>query len=438
MATVAWGIGCLVAIAIAGAVATYDPVLGLVVPVAVAALVVLMRRIEFAAVLVIACAPFDRYLNTYVSSIAFKTVGVILLVSFVFNRFGARPLKRQPVTVAIGVFLGLMLLAALVHPNGALGLQVVQRYLSFGLTAIALVSVLQRELAPKVAVATYTYACTVGSGFALFNFLSGGSLRASGPILDPNDLAYVLVAAIPFAVWLSSQRFRAFHLLCALSLACAAAATLSRGGAIAAVAMLALALWRGHIPTKAIVGTLVAIVVAAPIVAGLEAGILNTALSQKQYIAQTNIDTRALRWHAALVMTQDQPLFGEGPGGFRQNYLVVSDHAEPADPVPVSHEMYLEVSSELGIPALIAFLSIIGLAFRSAGAARALSRGSDRSLASATSISLVGICVASAFLTEQYYLTLWFVLALSGGLLGRAQAARRSNGQRSPEAALVA
>jgi hypothetical protein len=100
--------------------------------------------------------------------------------------------------------------------------------------------------------------------------------------------------------------------------------------------------------------------------------------------------------------------------------------------------MYLEVSSELGIPALIAFLSIIGLAFRSAGAARALSRGSDRSLASATSISLVGICVASAFLTEQYYLTLWFVLALSGGLLGRAQAARRSNGQRSPEGALVA
>jgi hypothetical protein len=46
--------------------------------------------------------------------------------------------------------------------------------------------------------------------------------------------------------------------------------------------------------------------------------------------------------------------------------------------------------------------------------------------------------VASAFLTEQYYLTLWFVLALSGGLLGRAQVARRSNSQPALEAALVA
>ncbi len=406
------------------ALAVYQPVLALLIPAGLIAVVVLVRRLDLAAMLVIGCAPFDRYLNLYINSSAFKAVGVLLLVSFVFNRFRGPTAKRQPLSIAIIVFLCLMLTSAAVHPNGALGLQVVQRYLSFGLTALVLISVLQRELKPRIAVATYTYAATVGSVFALYNFLSGGSLRASGPILDPNDLAYVLVAAIPFALWLGGRRFLLFHVLCAFSLAAAAAATLSRGAAIAAVAMLAVALWRGHIPAGAIVGSLLAIVVAVPIVTTFYSSILDTAVQQKQYIAGYNVDTRAMRWQGALDMTWQNPILGVGPAGFRENYLRVSDHAEPAEPTPVSHEMFLEVSSELGVPALAVFVTMIGLAWRAGNRARLSSAGADSSLASATQISLVGTITASLFLTEQYYLTLWFVLALSAALWGRVQAAQ--------------
>jgi len=398
------------------------PLIAVGLPVAIALLIVLLRRVDLAAVAVIASTPFDRYLKLYVDPNAFKAFGVLLLVSFAVSRMKASsPQRRQPLSVAVSVFLILMLAAAIAHPNGAQGLTTVQRYLSFGLTCLVLVFVLQRDLAPDIAVAAYVYACTAASCFALYNFISGGSTRASGPVDDPNDLAYMLAAAIPFALWLSARRGRLSHLLFALVLALGAAGTLSRGAAIAAVAMLVVAFWRGHIPTRALIGGAVASVLAGLLLVTLAHDVVQTALTQKAYIAAYNVDTRALRWHGAILMTEKHPILGVGPSGFRQNYLSVSDHAEPAEPTPVSHDMYLEVSSELGLPALAAFIAILGLAWAGAGRARQLTSGKDSSLASTAQIALLGVLTASIFLTEQYYLTLWFVLGLSAALLGRAQ-----------------
>lgn len=49
---------------------------------------------------------------------------------------------------------------------------------------------------------------TVAASGALWSFLIEGSPRATGPLEDPNDLAYVLVSAVPLllALWLRRPR----------------------------------------------------------------------------------------------------------------------------------------------------------------------------------------------------------------------------------------
>jgi O-antigen ligase len=115
-------------------------------------------------------------------------------------------------------------------------------------------------------------------------------------------------------------------------------------------------------------------------------------------------------------MTADNPVLGLGPAGFRENYAQYVDYrtTDPTHPIDVAHEMYLEVAAELGLPALVAFLAVIGFGF--AGAYRARSTGPDPGLAAGVLAAVVGTLVAAAFLTEQYYLPVWLLAALGAAL----------------------
>ena len=98
-------------------------------------------------------------------------------------------------------------------------------------------------------------------------------------------------------------------------------------------------------------------------------------------------------------MTLDSPALGLGPAGFRENYQRYQGGRDTTFiGGDVAHEMYLEVSSELGLPALVAFLALFVLAWR----------GSPHE----HKASMVAMVTAALFLTEQYFLPLWLVAGL--------------------------
>lgn len=193
-------------------------------------------------------------------------------------------------------------------------------------------------------------------------------------------------------------------------LAAGAAATFSRGGGLALALAAAWLVARRGVSLRAVAATVSGLAVIG-LGAGVFAGpVLDRALAEKTHIAATNVDTRELRWQAAARMLADNPVLGVGPGGFRSEYVAASRNAEIDEQSPVAHNIYLEIGAELGLPGLACFLGAVALAF--VATERVLRARGDRSML-AVQASLIAALVASTFLSEQYYLPIWSLVAVA-------------------------
>ncbi|ANZ41964.1 hypothetical protein BBK82_44560 [Lentzea guizhouensis] len=173
---------------------------------------------------------------------------------------------------------------------------------------------------------------------------------------------------------------------------------------------------------RAVVVTAAVTGVAALVFAQVAHAELARALQEKSHIAGTNADTRMLRWQAAARMLADSPVLGVGPGGFRQHYAAASHNAELDEQTPVAHNLFLEVAAELGLPGFLVLVAVIAVGF--VAAERALRLGADRRPVVAVQAALIAVLVASVFLSEQYYLPLWSLVAVAVALEQRARDGR--------------
>lgn len=382
--------------------------------VALAGGTLLVLRLEDAVLLLVAISPFEAYV-TSVSSASVKLVGLVVFAAWLLRLLLDRdraPL-RHPAVRAAGLLVVLALASAVRRTNGGVGVEVLFRYVSFAATLVVVVDLFRRVGRPWRLAKVFVGACALSSLAGLYSFAALHYDRAHGPLEDANDLAFFLVAALPFALALYAHTRKRRWALAAAILLAGTAATLSRGGVVAIVALVLWSLATGHLkPRVAFAG--VGIAVAGLVtVAALVPSLVTSALSQKTAVAAENVSTRELRWEAAANMAVDHPLLGLGPAGFRLNYARYSGHAEPGLRAPdVAHEMYLEVGAELGVPALLVFLTLLGTCFT---AARRAERR-DRLLATAVQGSLVAMAVAALFLTEQYFLPLWLVAGFGAAL----------------------
>jgi putative inorganic carbon (hco3(-)) transporter len=389
-------------------------VIGLV---ALAALGVMVARFEAAVIAYVAVAPFGDALKS-ASSISIKAVGAVLVLAWLVSLLRRhRPVPwRNPTLQAAGALALVLLAATVVHANGSAGLTVLGRYLSYlGILAI-LIDAIDGGLPVRRIAAVYLCSCTVAAGAGVVHFLVAGDGRASGPMADPNDFAFYLVAAVPFAMAFArrSRRLRYPCVAAAALLLLAIALTFSRGAILGVLAMVLLALLTRQLRVGA--------VVAAALLLGLGAGVLVTAdptlvrdsVAAKQHVAGQNVDDRLTTWTMAAEMTADSPLLGKGPAGFATNFdaYLGTRETDPAH-LDVAHQMYLDVASELGLAGLAAFLAVIvtGLA----GAWRAARQHGD-AVAAGVVTAFVGVLVAASFLSEQYYLPVWLLAALGAGL----------------------
>jgi len=76
----------------------------------------------------------------------------------------------------------------------------------------------------------------------------------------------------------------------------------------------------------------------------------------------------------------------------------------------VAHQMYLDVSAELGLLGLAAFLAFLWYGVR--GAFRARRSPDRRQVADGVLVGLAGTLVAACFLSEQFFLPIWLLGAL--------------------------
>jgi O-antigen ligase len=272
----------------------------------------------------------------------------------------------------------------------------------------------------------FLLSCTAAGAVAIIDYLADGG-RAAGPLADPNDLAFFMIAALPFA-WVAARRSALTTYAwaaCGAVLVVATFATLSRGALLGLAVMVVVALLLGAVRLRTMLGVGAVATVVLGVLWVSHADVVGRSIQEKQHVAATNIDLRVTTVTVAAEMTADSPLLGQGPGGFEASMsrFVPVDTAGVQQ--TVAHQMYLDVSAELGLLGLGAFLAVLVLGTRGALRARALP--DRRRLADAVLVALSGTLVSACFLSEQFFVPVWLLVALGialdptpGNRLGRS------------------
>ncbi len=399
----------------------------LVGPVLVAglALVVMLTRLEIALSVVVAASLFEDYLAV-VDPRATKVLAALAVGSWLVRRSRGR-LHRGPRTKALAAagVLAVALLASTAVNGAPDGGAVLVRWAGFLALLVVLVDTMRAgRLAPVTLARVYVGASAAAAlagilsyTLGLDRFTDGLDRRVAGPIGDPNDLAFFLLAALPLALVVRRPGWRpGVWDLATVLIAIALLGTFSRGALIGLVVMLVVAALARQISLQQLTGVLGSLLVLTALVVALFPDLVTESLTAKDAVADQNIAERLQLWEAAGEMTLDAPLLGHGPGSFgveHERWLEQLPVSATSD-LDVAHQTYLEVAAEVGVVGLAAFVALLVAGLR--GAWRAWRRDGSP-LASAVFSALVGTMTAAFFLSEQFFLPLWLLVALGAVLL---------------------
>lgn len=378
----------------------------------------MLIRLEWAALLVVGAAVFEDYLAV-ASPWAAKGLALVLVGSWVVRR-GWRRLHegtRSPVlTVALAFFVAI-LLATVVHNNGSVGMAVVGRYVGFLAVLAVLVDTMRGGLAPSRVARVYVASCAVAAVCGILTFAFALDRRVGGPVADPNDFAFFLVAAIPLAVALrvGARRPWAYDLAAGLMLV-AALGTLSRGALVGLATMVVVATVTRVVSLRAVAIGAVGAATLVAVAVGAFPDLVDVSLHQKSVVADQNVSERIGLWRAAGEMTLENPVTGLGPGSFSLFHQDYRDRLpdDVTHKLDVAHNTYLEISAELGLVGLAVWLALLVTAAISAWAR--WSRDHHH-VAAGVFVAVFGAGASAVFVTEQYFLPLWLLVALGGALL---------------------
>ncbi|WP_134741839.1 O-antigen ligase family protein [Nocardioides sp. 503] len=410
-------LGALVAAPVLGLLAGFAPMAALVGVMALVVVVALLLRIEWAALAVVGTAVFEDYLVP-VDPRVMKGLALLLVGAWLLRRCLGRLHDggRNPVLVCALAFVAVLLAATALHTNGQASIDVLLRYAGFLAVLAVLTDVMRAGLPPARVARVYVLSCAVASACGIAEYIMGEDRRVGGPIGDPNDLAFFLLAGLPLAFALRGSARRPWvYDLAAGVILLAVLGTLSRGALLGLAVVAVAALLMGLVRWKVALGFGALSVVALLVVLTAFPQLIETSLSQKEHVAGQNVSERLDLWQSAGRMTLENPVLGLGPGSFSQQ------HRDFADSLPlninhtldVAHNTYLEVSSETGLLGLVVFLAILVTAYL--GAWSHWRRTRDP-LGGAVCVALLGTAVAAAFVTEQYFLPLWLLAALGAAL----------------------
>lgn len=189
--------------------------------------------------------------------------------------------------------------------------------------------------------------------------ISERMLRTSALVHNPNNLAFDLTTMLIMAVftyrWVNNRWLKGALVALAVTDAAVILSTLSRSGFISLVVVLFFMLFK--LPRRA---RGVAVLLILSVGVALAAG-SNIVKRFQRIDTIKEVD----RYRLAMVgvnIAMDNPFFGVGLGNYLRHFQAYDDQ-DIKRPMP-THNMYVDMAAQMGIPALLMYLAILGVTWR--------------------------------------------------------------------------
>jgi probable O-glycosylation ligase (exosortase A-associated) len=272
----------------------------------------------------------------------------------------------------------------------------------------------------------------LGAATLTFFYVKGGFPLWGTPVpmYDVNDLALHLNMALPmvlfFAMSIDGRRIRVGLWVLAVFVAVSILMTESRGGFLT-LGILFTALWVGARGIKIWMRLVpaIALIVGFFFLPEPVQDRLSTLFSLTEDYNYTEEQGRVEIWKRGLGYLSDHPLTGVGIANFPVAEQTLSDRAlyTGTAPARVTHNSFLQVAAETGIPGFLLYLGAFLTAFHRLGHLRGrLKRVRNSPVAGELALmsgflfmSLLAFCVGGFFLSLGYTPVLFSVIALIAG-----------------------
>ena len=269
----------------------------------------------------------------------------------------------------------------------------------------------------------------------LMKFNAGGGARLGTGYYDANDVALMMVCALPFALYFLRRAARGWQRAAALTglliVLLVFLRTISRGGFLALVAVTLYVLFR-YRALKASTRVL-AVAAATALIVGLGSQEFWTRIEtilrpSEDYNAQSNVlSGRMAVWKRGVGYMVHNPLFGVGVQAFGiaegQSPIALQMYqAGRGFKWSVAHNSFVEIGAEIGLIGLAVYVGLFIVAIRLLNRIHVLSLRAggleaDGALAQTLVASFVGFMVAGFFLSQAYYAFPHALFAIALGLI---------------------
>jgi putative inorganic carbon (HCO3(-)) transporter len=382
-----------------------------------------LARPEFFALVLIAILPWQGALRFPTHSVTIvKLVGALLFLSVLLSTLMTdRRLKLTPVIGWAVLLCTAVTLSLLINGLGGLSVTEALRYWNLTLFLFLIVQLIDSHESFLRAIRVLALSAMVGAIWASVQFLSGSVLRASGPISDPNDFAYLLAAVLPFVAYLFVTE-RARRWLWGAGLLCLSLGILGSSSRGAFVALGVTGLWAistRRLAPSVVLGALTTVVLSTL----LALGISSTRTSQNLHVRErglsTSVSLRKVYWSAAVRMSADHPVVGIGPGRFQQVSPGYVRNTPVLEKEVAVNNTYLSILTEDGAIAALLFLVFllaiwrqILLATQHRGPPRS-PRAPENWLRNAFLASFILALVGGVFFSAELSTPFWIIAAFA-------------------------
>lgn len=362
----------------------------------------------------------------YMPSARFSLViAVVSLAGYLIFEISKRPPK-----LLVNWLICLLWLQMCLSTAFAYSLELAQpKFIEF--SKILLIAVLITSLVDSEWRARFLYMSTViaigllATRSIISVLLTGGAYRTDGPggmFEDNNDYALLLVTALPMMIYLARREQNKWIKCMSYGFAAMDFITIfftrSRGGFIALCMMLLVMAFKSKYKITGLIGSAAALLVMlsfAPLVVIERLNTIKTGPSIDE-----SAQLRFMMWGISKRIILDHPVTGVGPGNM-MDWRIHQRYAEEERP-RVSHNAYLQIGVDAGVPAMGYFIGIILLSYWRLGRTRNFlnARAPDSLIIEYThglQLALIGYGTAAMFASRHDLELLYQIAALAGSYM---------------------
>ncbi|MGF6589975.1 O-antigen ligase family protein [Pseudomonas sp. 2835] len=375
-------------------------------------------------------------------------LALVLVLQLAVKQLPAERLRSPMWRLLLG-FVALYLLSVWVSDNSEMSLGHL-REMTVGLLLFGITLLIGRDLNLTMMYRLVTLSVGLTCIMAMVSAKYQDEGRAAGLLEDPNLFAMLIAIAVPMALWLVFNSPRKLHKLfwiaCCILLLAGMTKTNSRSGLVVLLISLGIVLVHyrtqvAHLRPRHLGFAMLGLAILLPTMVALMpesyvARIQSLALLKSGVNAfkDDSLGRRSSYIVVGSKMIREHPVLGTGPGTFPLHYATTgyakafSANRKVGDLYRRAHNTYLEIFSEVGVPAGILFVSMVLLALYNVWYARRLwLRQGDQyraDLLTHLCMSMLAISLFLMFLSAPNHKYLWIMLALSSVLRVDAEQAR--------------